>query len=109
MDRSVVSEMDLKMMKRCVELSKTVRRHGEFPLTSLVCNGEVVVSEAINHVDRDAGVTRHGELMAVSEAQRMLGRNEAPTPCTCPPICNQTEIDERYRSACSVARVARAR
>jgi hypothetical protein len=41
MDRSVVSEIDLKMMKRCVELSKTVRRHGEFPFTSLVCNGAI--------------------------------------------------------------------
>jgi tRNA(adenine34) deaminase len=76
MDRPVVSETDLKMMERCIELSKTVRRYGEFPFASLVCNGEVVVSEAINHVDRDADVTRHAELMAMSEAQRVLGRND---------------------------------
>jgi hypothetical protein len=44
MGRPVVSEIDLKMMERCVGLSKTVRRHGEFPFTSLVCNGERVVS-----------------------------------------------------------------
>jgi tRNA(adenine34) deaminase len=76
MDRSVVSETDLKTMERCIELSKTVRRYGKFPFASLVCNGEVIVSGAINQVDRDANVTRHAELMAVSEAQRLLGRND---------------------------------
>jgi tRNA(Arg) A34 adenosine deaminase TadA len=75
-DRPVVSEIDQKMMERCVELSRTVRRYGEFPFASLVCNGEVVVSEEINQVDRNGDVTCHAELMGVWEAQRVLGRND---------------------------------
>jgi hypothetical protein len=74
-DRPVVSEIDLKTMERCVELSRTVRRYGEFPFASLVCKGEVVVSEEISQVDRNGDVTRQAELMGVCEAQRVLGRN----------------------------------
>jgi len=76
MDRPIVSEIDLKMMERCVELSKTASAHGEFPFASLVSTGKVIVSEAINSAERDGDVTRHAELMAVSQAQRMLGRND---------------------------------
>src|SRR5215475_3005870 len=76
MDRPIVSEIDLKMMERCVELSKTAGAHGEFPFASLVCNGEVVISEAINGAERDVDVTRHAELMAVSQAQRVVGRTD---------------------------------
>src|SRR5215470_10325356 len=81
MDRPIVSEIDLKMMERCVELSKTAGAHGEFPFASLVCNGEVVISEAINGAERDVDVTRHAELMAVSQAQRVVGRNDL-SDCT---------------------------
>ncbi len=81
MDRPIVSEVDLTMMERCVELSKTAAAHGEFPFASLVCNGEVVVSEAINSAEREGDVTRHAELMAVSQAQRVLGRNDL-SDCT---------------------------
>jgi cytidine/deoxycytidylate deaminase-like protein len=69
MDRPIVSEIDLMMMERCVELARTAGGYGEFPFAALVCNGEGVVSEAINRVDRDADVTRHAELAVVSEAQ----------------------------------------
>jgi tRNA(adenine34) deaminase len=81
MDRPIVSEIDLMMMERCVELARTAGGSGEFPFAALVCNGEGVVSEAINRVDRDADVTRHAELVVVSEAQRVLGRNDL-SDCT---------------------------
>jgi len=81
MDRPIVGEIDLQMMERCVELSKAASAYGEFPFASLVCRGEAVVAETINHVDRDTDVTRHAELMAVSEAQRVLGRNDL-SDCT---------------------------
>lgn len=81
MDRLIVSDFDLKMMERCIELSKTASANRESPFASLVCRGKVVVSEAMNAVDRNADVTRHAELMAVSEAQRVLGRNDL-SDCT---------------------------
>jgi tRNA(adenine34) deaminase len=81
MDRPIVSDIDLKMMERCVELARTAGKYGEFPFASVVCNGEGIVSEAINRVDRDSDVTRHAELVAVSQAQRVLGRNDL-SDCT---------------------------
>jgi tRNA(adenine34) deaminase len=81
MDQPIVSDIDLKMMERCVELAKTAGRYGEFPFATLIRNGRDIVSEAINRVDRDADVTRHAELVAVSEAQRVLGRNDL-SDCT---------------------------
>jgi tRNA(adenine34) deaminase len=81
MDQPIVSDIDLKMMERCVELAKTAGKCGEFPFATLIRNGHDIVSEAINRVDRDADVTRHAELVAVSEAQRVLGRNDL-SDCT---------------------------
>jgi tRNA(adenine34) deaminase len=81
MDRPIASKIDLKMMERCIELSKTAGTHGELPFASLVCNGEIVVAEAINRAERNGDVTRHAELMVVSQAQRALGRNDL-SDCT---------------------------
>jgi tRNA(adenine34) deaminase len=81
MDRLIVSDIDLKMMERCIELSRTASTHGEFPFASLICKREAVVSEAINRVYRETDVTRHAELIAVSDAQKSLGRNDL-SDCT---------------------------
>jgi tRNA(adenine34) deaminase len=49
---------------------------GEYPFACVIAeNGQVVV-ETTNRVARDCDVTRHAELMAVSEAQRKLGRTK---------------------------------
>jgi tRNA(adenine34) deaminase len=81
MDRLIVSENDLRMMERCIELSRTASTYGEFPFASLVCQGDAIVSEAINKVYRETDVTQHAELMAMSEAQKALGRNDL-SDCT---------------------------
>jgi tRNA(adenine34) deaminase len=39
----------------------------------VICHDEGVVSEATNRVVRDGDVTRHAEMVAMSEAQRILG------------------------------------
>ncbi len=65
-------KVDARMMARCVELSRTARKHGEFPFASLIARGEEVIVETINAVARQRDITRHAELIAVSEAQRLL-------------------------------------
>jgi len=45
---------------------------GEYPYAALICRGEEVVCETINPVTRDRDVTRHAEVVAISEAQRLL-------------------------------------
>jgi tRNA(adenine34) deaminase len=69
------------MCRRCIELSAQAVRDGELPFACVVCRGEEVVCETTNRVVRDADVTRHAEILAVSEAQRILGRRDL-SDCT---------------------------
>ena len=78
MDRSAI---DLKMMRRCVELSTDAVRRRELPFSCVICRDGEVVAEAINRVVQDADVTRHAEIIAISEAQRILGRSDL-SDCT---------------------------
>jgi tRNA(adenine34) deaminase len=64
------------MMCRCIRLSAVAAANGEFPFASLICDGNRVIAEATNQVARDADVTRHAELLAISKAQKALGRKD---------------------------------
>ena len=78
MDRSV---LDLRMMRRCVELSSAAVQQGELPFACVICRNGEIVTETINRVVRDGDVTRHAEILAISEAQRLLGRSDL-SDCT---------------------------
>lgn len=71
MDRSAV---DLKMMRRCVELSAAAVTRQELPFACVICRDGEIVAEAINRVAQDGDVTRHAEILAISKAQQVLGR-----------------------------------
>jgi tRNA(adenine34) deaminase len=71
LDRDAI---DLKMMARCIALSREAVGEGEYPFACVIAENGRVVVETTNRVARDCDVTRHAELMAVSEAQRKLGR-----------------------------------
>lgn len=68
--------LDSAMMERCIRHSATAAQRGEFPFAALVCDGGEVVVETTNQVVQDGDVTRHAELVAVSEAQKLLGRRD---------------------------------
>ncbi len=75
MDQFTIEAIDLQMMRRCIELSTKAAAEGEFPFASLISLRDgTVIAEATNRVMRDRDVTRHAELLAVAEAQRLLGR-----------------------------------
>ena len=78
MDRSV---FDLQMMRRCVELSAAAVKQRELPFACVICRDGEIVAEAINRVVQDGDVTRHAEILAISEAQRILGRSDL-SDCT---------------------------
>jgi tRNA(adenine34) deaminase len=78
MDRSAI---DLKMMRRCVELSAVAVGRHELPFASVVCRDGEIVAEAINRVVQDGDVTKHAEILAISEAQKILGRSDL-SDCT---------------------------
>jgi len=67
------SERDLRLLRRCIDLSREAVRHGEYPFAAMICRGEDVVVAATNRVKRDRDVTRHAEMLALSEAQERLG------------------------------------
>lgn len=64
------------MMRRCIRLSATATETGELPFACVICEGDRVIAESTNRVRQDGDVTRHAELVALSQAQKALGRTK---------------------------------
>jgi len=71
---------DEAMMARCIELSRIAVSKGEYPFGTVIALDGQVVAEAINRTIRDGDVTRHAEVIALSEAQKAIGRKQL---CCC--------------------------
>ena len=69
----IANDLDLRMMARCIELSRDAITAGELPFACVICRDGEVVVEATNRVARDRDVTRHAEMVAMSEVQQVLG------------------------------------
>ena len=65
---------DLQMMKRCLELAQHGVEKGELPFGAVIVSRGRVIAEATNCVSSEGDVTRHAELVALSEAQKVLKR-----------------------------------
>jgi len=63
---------DLRMMERCVELSRQATRDGENPFACVVCRRDEVIAEATTRAKRDADTIRHAEILALEQAQRKM-------------------------------------
>jgi tRNA(adenine34) deaminase len=73
-DPDTAFDPDQMFMARCVELAAEAIAAGETPFACLIArNGEIIV-EATNRTIRDGDITRHAEMVAISEAQKILGR-----------------------------------
>jgi tRNA(adenine34) deaminase len=67
---------DKAMMARCIELSRIALSKGEYPFGTVITFDGQVVAEAINRTVRDSDVTRHAEIIALSEAQKAISREQ---------------------------------
>src|ERR1019366_1046240 len=67
---------DEAMMARCVELSRIAVDKGEYPFGTVIARDGKILAEAINHTVRDGDVTRHAEVIALSQAQKAIGREQ---------------------------------
>jgi len=67
---------DKDMMARCVELSRIAVSKGEFPFAAVLALDGKIVAEAINRRVRENDVTRHAEVLALSQAQKVLSKRE---------------------------------
>jgi tRNA(adenine34) deaminase len=65
---------ELQMMERCLELAQRGADKGELPFGAVIVSRGQVVAEATNCVSSERDVTRHAELVALSEAQKVLKR-----------------------------------
>lgn len=68
--------IDAKMMARCIELARAGGKAGEFPFAAIVCRGGIVIAETTNQVVSQGDVTRHAEIVAISQAQRTIGSKD---------------------------------
>jgi len=68
--------LDAAMMRRCLHLSEQSVAAGERPFGAVVAAGPFIVAAAGNRVEAERDVTRHAEVVALAEAQRLLGKND---------------------------------
>lgn len=66
--------VDRAMMQRCIALATRATDFGEYPYAAVICRGSEVVCGSMNAVRRDQDVTRHAEVVAISEALHRLKR-----------------------------------
>jgi tRNA(adenine34) deaminase len=66
---------DKALMARCVELSRIAVSKGEYPFGTVITLDGNIVAEAINRTIREGDVTRHAEIIALSNAQKTIGRD----------------------------------
>lgn len=64
------------MMARCIELSRIAVAKGEYPFGTVIALDGQIVAKAINRSIRESDVTRHAEVIALSHAQKTLGREQ---------------------------------
>ena len=67
-----LQDVDHLMMTRCIELSKTSGKSGEYPYAAVISRNGKIVAESMNRVSHERDVTRHAEVVAISLAQRKL-------------------------------------
>jgi tRNA(adenine34) deaminase len=67
---------DEAMMVRCIELSRIAVGKGEYPFGTVIAGEGKIVAEAINRTVRQSDVTRHAEIIALTQAQKTLSREQ---------------------------------
>jgi tRNA(adenine34) deaminase len=68
-----MDSVDRAMMARCIDLSVRSGREGEYPYAAVIRRADEVFVESINRVAHEHDVTRHAEVVAISQAQKELG------------------------------------
>jgi tRNA(adenine34) deaminase len=72
--QKIAHPTDLAMMRRCIELSRAAIREGEYPFATVIVMDGQVIAEAVNHQVREGDVSRHAEVIALSQAQKVRSR-----------------------------------
>jgi tRNA(adenine34) deaminase len=70
LDRKI---LDREMMTRCIAIAVRSGEEGEYPYGVVICRAGKVVAESTNRVAHEHDITRHAEVVAISQAQKTLG------------------------------------
>jgi tRNA(adenine34) deaminase len=65
--------LDRDMMTRCIAVAVRSGEEGEYPYGVVICRAGEVIAESTNRVAHERDVTRHAEVVAISQAQKTLG------------------------------------
>ena len=95
-----VSEIDLQMMRRAVELGKRAAEEGEVPIAAVIYDGETCIAEGWNRRENEHDASAHAEIVAIRKAGlqrghwRLNGLTMAVTlePC---PMCAGALVNSR--------------
>jgi tRNA(adenine34) deaminase len=68
-----VTEIDVRMMERAIELARQAALAGEVPIAAVVYRGEEILGEAANNREAMADPTGHAEIVAMREAGKRVG------------------------------------
>jgi tRNA(Arg) A34 adenosine deaminase TadA len=73
-----VTEQDLALLRQAIELARKARNDGRHPFGALIVNerGETVVAARNNAVRPNGDPTQHAEMLACSQAARLLTEAE---------------------------------
>jgi tRNA(adenine34) deaminase len=71
-----MTDRDEQMMRLAVDQAELAKLNGDFPFGAVMTWRDKVLVMAENRESRDADVTRHAEIVAVSESSRKLGRRD---------------------------------
>jgi tRNA(adenine34) deaminase len=63
---------DAEMMRRAIALAVRSGEEGEYPYGVVIVRDGEIVAESINRVAHERNVTRHAEVVAISDAQKKL-------------------------------------
>ena len=80
-EERTLQSLDEQMMRRCLALAAQSSKEREYPFGAVVARKGDIVAEATNRVARDCDVTRHAEIAAITEAQRLRGNTDL-SDCT---------------------------
>jgi tRNA(adenine34) deaminase len=67
------ANVDREMMTRCIAVAVRSGEEGEYPYGVVICRAGQVVAESTNRVAHEHDVTRHAEVVAISQAQKVIG------------------------------------
>lgn len=68
-----VTDVDLRMMRRAIELGELAAAQDEVPVGAVIYRGSEIIAEAANNREASGDPVGHAELLAISEAGKKLG------------------------------------